>query len=101
MQHGQAVAEHCRGGDQDEDDGQSVDALVQSVPDALPVEALVDEDGDQQRVDNCDSSGLGSSEHTADNAEHDDDDCGQSQMEVPSCLMKPLMVKGEPLDNSL
>ena len=78
MQHGQAVAEHGRGGDQDQDDGQSVDALVQSVPDALPVEALVDEDGDQQRVDNCDSSGLRSSEHTADNAEHDNDDCGQS-----------------------
>ena len=35
VQHGQAVAEHCRGGDQDEDDGQSVDALVQSVPDAF------------------------------------------------------------------
>ncbi len=77
MQHGQAVAEHSRGGDQDQDDGQSVDALVQSVPDALPVKALVDEDGDQQRVDNGDSSGLSSSEHAADNAEHDDDDCGQ------------------------
>ena len=76
MQHGQAVAEHRRGGDQDQD-GQGVHALVQSVPDALPVKALVDEDGNEQRVDNCDCSGLGGSERAADDADHDDDDSGQ------------------------
>ena len=77
MQHGQAVAEHSRGGDQDQHDGQGVHALVQSMPDALPVQSLIDEHGDQQRVDNSDSSRLGSSEHAADNAEHNDDNSGQ------------------------
>ena len=72
MQHGQAVAEDSGGSDQDQDDGQGIDALVQSVPDAFPIQALVDKHGHEQGVDNGDSRGLGCSEHAADHAEHDD-----------------------------
>ena len=94
MQHGQAVAEHCRGSDQDQHDGQGVDALVQSVPHALPVQTLIDEHGNEQRVDNGDSSGLGSGKHTADNAEHHDDDSGQCPDGGAQLLDKSLDAEG-------
>ena len=71
-----------------------VDALVQSVPHALPVQTLIDEHGNEQRVDNGDSSGLGSGKHTADNAEHHDDDSGQCPDGSAQLLDKSLDAEG-------
>ena len=97
MQHGQAVAEHSRGGDQDQDDGQGVHALVQSVPYALPIQALVNEHGHEQGVDNSDSSGLRGGEHAAHNAKDNDDNGSQCPDGSTQLLDEALDAEGRAL----
>src|SRR5699024_2230741 len=74
VQGGHAVAEHVGGCDQDQDDGQGVDRAVQLFPDALQVQALVDEQGDEQGVEHGDGGGLGGGEPAGGHAHHNDDD---------------------------
>ena len=52
-------------------------ASVKCLPDALPVQALVHEHGHNQRINDRNRGGLGRREHAANDAEDDDDDCGQ------------------------
>ena len=97
MQHGQAVAEHRRSGDQDQDDGQGVHTLVQSVPDALPIQALVNEHGHEQGVDNGDGCGLCGGEHAAHNTKDNDDNGCQRPDGSTQLLNEALDAEGRAL----
>ena len=70
VQGGHAVAEHVRGGDQDQDDGQGVDSAVQLFPDALQVQALARRTGPRTGVEHGDGGRLGGGEPAGGNA-HD------------------------------
>ena len=94
MQLGQAVAEDTGGGNQDHHNGQGADAGVQSLPHALPVQALIDEHGDDQGVDNGDGGGLGGSEHTAHDTHNHDEDGSQCPEGGQQLLDKDLQVEG-------
>ena len=97
MQHGQAVAEHRRGGDQDQDDGQGVHTLVQSVPDALPIQALVNEHGHEQGVDNGDGCGFCGGEYAAHNTKDNDDNGSQRPDGSTQLLDEALDAEGRAL----
>ena len=76
-------------GDQEQDDTGSFGGIQQDLQEALERDALVD-DGEDQTVQNCDASALGSGEDTGNDTADNDDDEQQRGHSVPNGLADAL-----------
>ena len=74
MERRKAVAEGAGGRDQNEDNREGIHAVVEAFPHALPVQALIDIDRDDQGVDDGDGSGFRRGDEAAHDTDHDDQD---------------------------